>query len=147
MLLVMSLMSFRGRWMPSKMEPIIPGPSSTERGFPVRRTGSPTDTPADSRLREQTKCCCFFTILRFNYFLLAPGSIGLNQVPFTLTIFNTTLEPSTIENNKLNPNYHPKDSEFKSKVCRQTRYPTTTCSLTTCTEEITASHIKHLLKD
>lgn len=52
MLCVMSLMSFRGRWIPSKMEPMIPGPSSTERGFPVRSTGSPTDTPAGLELRK-----------------------------------------------------------------------------------------------
>ena len=59
--LVNSLMSFRGRWIPSKMLPMIPeenliigahtsrlcspGPSSTDRGLPVLRTGSPTVTP------------------------------------------------------------------------------------------------------
>lgn len=51
-LLVRSLMSFSGRWIPSKMEPMIPGPSSTESGFPVRRTGSPTDTPAYHHIQE-----------------------------------------------------------------------------------------------
>ena len=30
-----------GRWMPSKMPPMSPGPSSTESGAPVRRTGAP----------------------------------------------------------------------------------------------------------
>lgn len=45
-------MSFRGRWIPSKMDPMIPGPNSTERGFPVRSTGSPTDTPAVFQLRK-----------------------------------------------------------------------------------------------
>jgi len=51
-----------GRWIPSTILPInpgvksvdlivreyrdrIPGPSSTLRGFPVRKTGSPTVTP------------------------------------------------------------------------------------------------------
>lgn len=29
------------------MAPNIPGPSSTDRGLPVRNTGSPTVTPAD----------------------------------------------------------------------------------------------------
>ena len=33
-------------YSPSKMLPMIPGPSSTDSGFPVRRTGSPTVTPA-----------------------------------------------------------------------------------------------------
>lgn len=42
---VSSLMSFRGLWIPSKIEPKIPGPSSTDKGFPVRSTGSPTVTP------------------------------------------------------------------------------------------------------
>lgn len=55
MLCVMSLMSFSGRWIPSKIEPMIPGPSSTERGFPVRSTGSPTETPAVSELRKTTE--------------------------------------------------------------------------------------------
>ena len=36
-----------GRCIPSKILDSIPGPSSTERGFPVRSTGSPTHTPAD----------------------------------------------------------------------------------------------------
>jgi hypothetical protein len=35
-----------GRWIPSKMLPIIPGPSSTERGMPELNTGSPTVNPA-----------------------------------------------------------------------------------------------------
>ena len=31
----------------------LPGPSSTESGFPVRRTGSPTVTPAiENRVKE-----------------------------------------------------------------------------------------------
>ena len=34
-----------GRWMPSKMFPITPGPSSTERGCLDRATGSPTVSP------------------------------------------------------------------------------------------------------
>jgi len=34
-----------GRWMPSKMLPISPGPSSTLRGEPVPCTGSPGRTP------------------------------------------------------------------------------------------------------
>ncbi len=38
-------MSSKGRWIPSKMLPIIPGPNSTDRGLPVRKTGSPTLTP------------------------------------------------------------------------------------------------------
>lgn len=46
-------MSLRGRWIPSKIEPMIPGPNSTERGFPVRRTGSPTETPADESSGKQ----------------------------------------------------------------------------------------------
>ena len=37
--------SLRGRWIPSKIDPMIPGPSWTERGFSVLRTGSPTVTP------------------------------------------------------------------------------------------------------
>ena len=45
MLWVSSLMSFSGLWIPSKMEPMMPGPSSTDRGFPVRRMGSPTVRP------------------------------------------------------------------------------------------------------
>lgn len=49
---VISLMSFKGRCIPSKMLPIIPGPSSTDRGLPVRSTGSPTVTPANQRLRN-----------------------------------------------------------------------------------------------
>lgn len=39
-------MACRGLWIPSKMPPKIPGPSSTESGFPVLSTGSPTVTPA-----------------------------------------------------------------------------------------------------
>ena len=39
-------MSLRGRCIPSKIDPIIPGPNSTERGFPVRSTGSPMVTAA-----------------------------------------------------------------------------------------------------
>jgi len=31
---------------------ILPGPSSTERGFPVLRTGSPTVTPAVNIIRQ-----------------------------------------------------------------------------------------------
>jgi len=38
-------------YLPSKILPIIPGPSSTDRGLPVLRTGSPTVTPAIPRLR------------------------------------------------------------------------------------------------
>ena len=34
-----------GRWIPSKMFPITPGPSSTLRGWRVRNTGSPTVRP------------------------------------------------------------------------------------------------------
>jgi hypothetical protein len=45
MLFVISLMSFKGRWIPSKMLPKIPGPNSTDKGLPVRSTGSPTVTP------------------------------------------------------------------------------------------------------
>jgi len=45
MLFVSSLMSFKGRWIPSKMLPKIPGPNSTDNGLPVRSTGSPTVTP------------------------------------------------------------------------------------------------------
>ena len=51
-------MSFSGRWIPSKMEPMIPGPNSTERGFPVRSTGSPTDTPAGFKLRNSNIVGC-----------------------------------------------------------------------------------------
>ena len=32
-------------WIPSKMEPMMPGPSSTDRGLPVLRMGSPTVRP------------------------------------------------------------------------------------------------------
>ncbi len=32
--------------LPSKILVIIPGPSSTDKGLPVRKTGSPTVTPA-----------------------------------------------------------------------------------------------------
>lgn len=63
MLWVRSLMSFSGLWIPSKMEPMIPGPSSTERGFPVRSTGSPTDTPAGftlSKIKNRCNCRTFF---------------------------------------------------------------------------------------
>ena len=34
---------------------ILPGPSSTERGFPVLRTGSPTVTPAVDIIRQRIK--------------------------------------------------------------------------------------------
>lgn len=34
---------------------ILPGPSSTERGFPVLRTGSPTVTPALNIIRQGIK--------------------------------------------------------------------------------------------
>lgn len=47
-------MSERGLWIPSKMAPIMPGPSSTDRGFPVRSTGSPTETPAKDVLRKSS---------------------------------------------------------------------------------------------
>ncbi len=36
----------RGLWIPSNMLFMIPGPSSTDNGFPVRNTGSPTVKPA-----------------------------------------------------------------------------------------------------
>ena len=42
---VMSAMSASGRWMPSKMVPMMPGPSSTDSGLRVRSTGSPTVSP------------------------------------------------------------------------------------------------------
>ena len=45
MLCVISLISFRGLWIPSKIAPIIPGPNSTDNGLPVLKTGSPTVTP------------------------------------------------------------------------------------------------------
>jgi hypothetical protein len=45
MLCVIALMSCKGRWIPSKMLPKIPGPNSTDKGLPVRSTGSPTVTP------------------------------------------------------------------------------------------------------
>ena len=35
----------RGRWMPSKISPMMPGPRPTLRGFRVRSTGSPTQRP------------------------------------------------------------------------------------------------------
>lgn len=41
---------------PSKMLPMIPGPSSTDRGFPVLNTGSPTVTPAYIKSRLHIKC-------------------------------------------------------------------------------------------
>lgn len=41
-------MALRGRWMPSKMVVSRPGPSSTDRGLPVRSTPSPTVRPAVS---------------------------------------------------------------------------------------------------
>uniref|UniRef100_A0A1I8J7Y4 UV radiation resistance-associated gene protein n=1 Tax=Macrostomum lignano TaxID=282301 RepID=A0A1I8J7Y4_9PLAT len=41
----LAIRTCRGRWIPSKMEPIIPGPSSTDSGLPVLSTGSPTVTP------------------------------------------------------------------------------------------------------
>lgn len=47
-------MSVKGLWIPSKMAPMIPGPSSTERGLPVRSTGSPTETPAKKFVEEIT---------------------------------------------------------------------------------------------
>lgn len=47
-------MSDRGLWIPSKIAPIMPGPSSTERGLPVRSTGSPTETPAEDWLRKSS---------------------------------------------------------------------------------------------
>lgn len=34
------------RNIPSKILVMIPGPNSTDNGFPVRKTGSPTVTPA-----------------------------------------------------------------------------------------------------
>ena len=34
-----------GRWMPSKMVPSAPGPSSTDSGAPVLSTTSPTVSP------------------------------------------------------------------------------------------------------
>lgn len=37
--------AFSGLWMPSKIVPSAPGPSSTESGAPVRRTTSPTVSP------------------------------------------------------------------------------------------------------
>ena len=36
--------SFSGRWIPSNIEDIIPGPSSTDKGCPVGNTGSPGPT-------------------------------------------------------------------------------------------------------
>jgi hypothetical protein len=33
-------------YLPSKILVMIPGPSSTDNGLPVRKTGSPTVTPA-----------------------------------------------------------------------------------------------------
>jgi hypothetical protein len=38
-------MVFSGRWMPSKICSMRPGPSSTDSGFPVRYTRSPTVSP------------------------------------------------------------------------------------------------------
>ena len=46
--------TFSGRWIPSKMFPMMPGPSSTDRGLPVRSTGSPIVTPAE--LLSRTVC-------------------------------------------------------------------------------------------
>ncbi len=39
------MMSSSGRWMPSKMLPMRPGPSSTLMGDPVDSTGSPGPRP------------------------------------------------------------------------------------------------------
>ena len=44
--LASSEMASSGRWMPSKMLPMMPGPSSTDSGCPRRSTGSPTVRPA-----------------------------------------------------------------------------------------------------
>mmetsp|Transcript_7003 Transcript_7003/g.9837 ORF Transcript_7003/g.9837 Transcript_7003/m.9837 type:complete len:217 (-) Transcript_7003:278-928(-) len=38
-------MSSSGRWIPSKIVPMMPGPSSTDKGAFVRSTGSPTVSP------------------------------------------------------------------------------------------------------
>jgi len=40
------------QFIPSKMLPIHPGPSSTDSGLPVRNTGSPTVTPAGRYIEE-----------------------------------------------------------------------------------------------
>ena len=67
-------MSFNGRWIPSKMLPIIPGPNSTESGLPVLRTGSPTVTPAIINAKDfwnpynkiqERKVSLFYFQLRF----------------------------------------------------------------------------------
>lgn len=64
MLLLSELISVSGRWIPSKMAPMIPGPSSTERGFPVPRTGSPTHTPAVARSQgKQNKLQPLWTLV------------------------------------------------------------------------------------
>lgn len=42
-------MACKGLWIPSKIPPKIPGPNSTDSGFPVLNTGSPTVTPAIER--------------------------------------------------------------------------------------------------
>ena len=41
------------QYSPSKILPMMPGPSSTDNGFPVLNTGSPTVTPAFSELRSK----------------------------------------------------------------------------------------------
>ena len=46
MLSEISEIDLSGRWIPSKIVSISPGPNSTDKGLPVRVTGSPTVTPA-----------------------------------------------------------------------------------------------------
>lgn len=50
--------------LPSKILVMIPGPSSTESGLPVRKTGSPTVTPAKFMKQKYFK---FFTKILFSY--------------------------------------------------------------------------------
>lgn len=54
------LSTFNGLWIPSKILSMIPGPSSTDKGLPVRNTGSPIVTPATpmSRNRAVQNVCC-----------------------------------------------------------------------------------------
>lgn len=49
--------TFSGRWIPSKMFSIIPGPSSTDSGLPVLSTGSPIVTPAVIMCQGLQRCC------------------------------------------------------------------------------------------
>ena len=49
------MLTLSGLWIPSNMLPRIPGPSSTERGLPVLRTGSPTHTPAGNSSQGGTQ--------------------------------------------------------------------------------------------